>query len=121
MPEFLILTEILKNLIFLKPAFSLAVSCISIFVVFILIKVPFSQKFYKVELGKNRSNFTKDLQKIGQNKVGAHKIEKASGMNSINLLTGMIGENRSRVFCMQQRVRLEKKDSSKLSPFAKAI
>ena len=64
MPEFLILTEILKNLIFLKPAFSLAISCISIFVVFILIKVPFSQKFYKVELDKNRSNFTEDLQKI---------------------------------------------------------
>ena len=63
MPEFLILTEILKNLIFLKPAFSLAVSFISIFVVFILIKVPFSQKLYKVELHKNRSNFTKDLQK----------------------------------------------------------
>ena len=82
MPEFLILTEILKNLIFLKPAFSLAVSCISIFVIFILIKVPFSQKFYKVELDKNRSNFTKDLQKIEQNKVGIHKIEKASALTS---------------------------------------
>ena len=82
MPEFPILTEILKNLIFLKPAFSLAVSCISIFVVFILIKVPFSQKFYKVDLDKNRSNFTKDLQKIEQTKVGTHKIEKASALTS---------------------------------------
>ena len=82
MPEFLILTEILKNLIFLKPAFSLAVSCISIFVVFILIKVPLSQKLYKAELDKNRSNFTRDLQKIEQNKVGTHKIEKARALTS---------------------------------------
>ena len=82
MPEFLILTEILKNLIFLKPAFFLAVSCISIFVVFILIKVPFSQKFYKVELEKDRFNFTKDLQKIEQNEVGTHKIEEASAPTS---------------------------------------
>ena len=82
MPEFLILTEILKNLIFLKPAFSLAVSCISIFVVFILIKVPLSQKLYKVELGKNRYNFTKELQKIEQNKVETHKIEKAPALTS---------------------------------------
>ena len=80
MPEFLIPTEILKHLIFLKPAFSLAVSCISIFVVFILIKVPFSKKSYKVDLDKNHSNFTKDSQKIEQNKVGIHKIEKASAL-----------------------------------------
>ena len=82
MPDFLILTEILKNLIFLKPAFSLAVSCISIFVVFILIKASFSQNLYKVDLDKNRSNFTKDLQKIEQNKVETNKIEKASALTS---------------------------------------
>ena len=57
---------------------------------------------------------SKGIQKLADEGYNFNKIEKASGMNSINLLTGMIGENRSRVFCMQQRVRLEKKDSSKL-------
>ncbi len=80
MPEFLILTEILKNLIFFKPAFFLAVSSISIFIMFILIMVPFSQKLYNGELDKTRSDFAKDLQKIEKNEIGIHKMDKASSL-----------------------------------------
>ena len=54
------------------------------------------------------------IQKLAGKGYNFNKIEKASSMSCINLLTGMIGENCSRIFCIQQKERLAKKSSAKL-------
>lgn len=57
---------------------------------------------------------TEGIRKLASNGYNFNKIEKASSLGCIDLLTGMIGDNRSRVFHVQQKERLEKKDSSAL-------